>query len=724
MSTPFLQRQSSGTDRFKETIKRRLARISLAVGLVAATCTTNSLAARATAEDRVADTSAAILAGGDAGTDWASYGRTYSEQHASPLKQINSDNVSRLGLAWSMELPGVHQGATVPLEVDGIIYFTVDHSRVRAVDAATGKLLWLYDPHVGKVAGVGLRFSYGSRGIAYWNHKVYVGTADGRLIAIDAGSGQLIWSAQTTKSGDHRSITGAPRAFEGMVLVGHAGAEAYDVRGYVTAYDAETGARRWRFFTVPGDPKKGFENSAMAVAAKTWNGKWWKYGGGGTVWNAITYDPDLDQVYIGTGNGLPWNRNIRSPGGGDNLFICSIVALDAKTGKYKWHYQTTPGDEWDYDSTTDLVTTTMNIRGNSRKVLFQANKNGFFYIIDRTDGKLISADKFAKTTWADRVDLTTGRPVENPSARYNQSTVTFWPGATGAHNWTPMAFNKRTGLVYIPTMEMPGQWNDEGITGQNFVPKSGQINTGLVMSYVHDVPTNAGTSALLAWDPAAQKPAWKVATPLLWNGGVMTTEGDLVFQGNGDGWFNAYDARTGKSLWKFYADMGISGAPITYSVNGKQYVTVIAGWGSAGAALMGSLGASNGWISRMQPHRLLTFVLDGTAKLPANLPTPSRTTPIDDPAFTIDPRKVAAGGALYSVTCVWCHGVGAVAAGFAPDLLASTIPLSPEAFKRIVHQGIKDQGMPDYPELTETQLESLRHFIRSRAREDLGTSTK
>ncbi|MDB5697619.1 MAG: quinohemoprotein ethanol dehydrogenase [Alphaproteobacteria bacterium] len=653
------------------------------------------------------------------GADWISYGRTYDEQHHSPLREINRANIGRLGLAWSLELPGLHSAATVPLAVDGVLYFAADQAIVHAVDAVTGKLLWTYNPDVAKVAGIRMRGQWGTRGLAFGYGKLFVGTQDGRLIAVDSRTGKPVWSVQTVEAGDGRYITGAPRVFNGLVLIGHAGADMAPVRGYVTAYDVATGAQRWRFHAVPGDPAKGFENAAMAMAAKTWTGEYWKYGGGGTVWNAMTYDPDFNTIYLGTGNGAPWNSRIRSPGGGDNLFLASIVALDADTGAYKWHYQQNPAETWDYNSAMDITLATLTIDGAPRKVLMQAPKNGFFYIIDRATGKLLSAEKFAKATWASHVDLDTGRPVELPNVRYDNSEVHLWPSPSGAHSWQPMAYNPHSGLVYIPTIELAGSWDDRGIDRKRWASHPGQMNAGIHV-FQSDIPPAAGTSSLLAWDPVRQRKVWEVKTPGVWNGGVMTTAGGLVFQGQGDGMFNAYAADTGKPLWRFDGHMGIVGAPITYIANGRQYVTILAGWGGSGAGFMGSLSAQYGWVARKHTNRVLTFAMDGRARLPANLPPPGRELPIDDPAFALDQAKAERGAALYSSTCMACHGSGVVAAGYAPDLRASPVPLAEDLFKNVVHGGLLlEQGMPTYGELTDSQLEELRHYIRARARETI-----
>lgn len=686
-----------------------------------------SLAGVALAADAGTTIDAGAIGNDTSGQNWAAYGRTYSEAHASPLSEINKNTIGHLGLVWSMELPGVRAAATVPLAVDGVLYFAVDRAVVHAVDAATGKELWTYDPEVYKVPGVAepmpgikLRQHWGTRGIAFWRGKVYVGTPDARLIAIDAKTGRLVWSRQTTKPSEGGNITGAPRAFDGLVLIGHGGSDVTPVRGYVVAYDAETGRERWRFYTVPGDPAKGFENKAMAMAAKTWSGKWWKYGGGGTVWNAMTYDPKMDRVYLGTGNGAPWNWHIRSPKGGDNLFIGSIVALDAKTGAYIWHYQATPGDSWDYDDSMDITLATLTIDGEPRKVILNAAKNGFFYVLDRESGKLVSAEKFAKVDWAERIDLQTGRPVLNPQIDiyYRRSeTVHFWPSGVGAHSWQPMSFNIDSGLEYIPKIEMEGAWDPIGEEKiETWTYKLGQFNAGM-QTHPGDIPANAGTSTLLAWDPVKQRKVWEIATPGVWNGGTMTTAGGLVFQGQGDGLFNAYAADSGKMLWSFDTHMGIAGAPITYLANGRQYVTVIAGWGASGAGFMGTLAAQMGWVSRIHTQRVVTFALDGQAQLPADLAPRQTVTPVDDPSFQVDAAKADEGGVLYSNTCAACHGSGAVAAGYAPDLRASAVPLSENAFEHTVREGgLLRQGMPPYAELSDVELEQLRHYIRACAR--------
>jgi quinohemoprotein ethanol dehydrogenase len=662
----------------------------------------------------------AVLANDADGTNWPAFGRTFSEGHYSPLDQINGDTVQRLGLAWTLDLD-VSNSITAPLAIDGVIYLGAGHGVIHAVDVKTGKLLWRYDAKAPEVAAQKMRVAWGIRGLAAWNDKIYAGTTDGRLIALRAKDGMLVWSAQTVDPADGATITGAPRAFNGKIIIGFSGGDFSALRGYVTAYDAETGSQAWRFYFVPGKPgtKDGAaSDEVMAKATATWTGEWWKYGGGGAAWNAITYDPDFNRIYVGTGNGTPMNWKIRSPQGGDNLFIASVVALDADTGKYAWHYQTAPGDAWDYDSATDMTLTTLAIDGQQHKVMLHAAKNGFMYVIDRQDGKLLSADKLGTVTWAERVDLVTGRPVLAPGARYETKNIQLWPSFQAVHHWTPQSFSPRTGLLYIPTLEMPAEFGDVGFDKVNYKPRAGTPDyTGLPMGE-GDIPADAGRSILKAWDPIAKKAIWQVETPGVSNGGTVATAGSLVFQGLADGYFHAYSATDGKELWKFFAGVAVTGVPITYSVDGKQYVTITAGPLGGSTAAFGSLSGRWGWNSGVHPRRLLTFVLDGAAPLP---PTPPRqvAVPLAAPEFKVDAVKVKLGAAQYP-RCILCHGFGVVAGGIAPDLRASPVPLSVEAFNHILRDGsLVARGMPRYPELSDEQLDGLRHFLRQKAREAL-----
>jgi len=647
------------------------------------------------------------------GHNWAAYGRTFSETHYSPLTEVNRETVARLNLAWTRDLDVTNNLAT-PLAVDGVIYVASGYSFVHAIDAKTGAVLWRYDPEVAKVVGTKLRTGWGIRGLAFWKGRLFVGTHDGRLVSLDAKKGTLIWSVQTIDSNDGTFISGPPRVFNDKVVIGFGGADFGPARGYVTAYDTATGKQVWRWWTVPGDPAKGFENPAMEMAAKTWTGEWWKYGGGGTVWNAMTYDPEFNRLYLGTGNGDPWNWKIRSPGGGDNLFLCSVVALNADTGEYVWHYQTTPGDSWDYNSAMDMTLATLNIGGTPRKVLLHAPKNGFFYVIDRVDGKLISAEKLGKVTWATKVDMATGKPILTPNARYENGPVTLWPSFQGVHNLYAQSFSTRTGFTYVQTIEMSATYDDTGIDPKNWHPLPLSIQYAGFPFSDGDAPADAGKSFLTAWDPVRQRPQWQVPTPGPHNGGTLATAGDLVFQGQADGYINAYDATSGRKLWSFYAATAALGTPITFSIGKTQYVSILTGPMHGAPGGFGSMAAQFGWDPRIHPRRLLTFVLDGKAKLPPT-PPPTFAKPLDGTEMTVDEALVKEGIQQWS-RCQLCHGPGAVAGGTAPDLRASTIPLNAALFSLTVRTGIEARGMPKFLELSDRELDALRHYIRYRAR--------
>jgi quinohemoprotein ethanol dehydrogenase len=511
---------------------------------------------------------------------------------------------------------------------------------------------------------------------------------------------------------DVRFISGAPRVFDGKVIIGHGGADVGAIRGYVTAYDAETGKQLWRFYAVPGQPGVDTDETTQ-IASKTWAGKWWTQGGGGTVWNAITYDKEFDTIYIGTGNGAPWNRKVRSAGQGDNLFLCSVVALDAKTGKYKWHYQTNPGESWDYNSSMDMQLADLTIDGKPRKALMHAPKNGFLYVIDRKDGKLISAEPFVPVTWAKGIDLKTGRPIENPNIRYENGPVTVSPGPNGAHSWTPMAYSPQTRLVYIPTIEMATTYDDRGIPLENWKRMPGAAIDFAVMPAM---ASGGARSSLVAIDPVTQKHVWQVPTPAHFPAGVMATGGGLVFQGQSDAKFNAYEAKTGKLLWSFDAKAPIVSPPISYKAGGRQYVTLIVGAGVT-AGFLGTYFQENGGVEyRSQARRILTFALDGKQTLPARVPYKAVAT--EDPDFYSNDAAAEAGMATYIRRCFVCHGGDAISGGLAPDLRTSEAITDKDVFTSIVHEGmLVPNGMPRFEELSEMERENLRQYIRTRANE-------
>lgn len=639
--------------------------------------------------------------------NWLSYGRTYSEQRYSPLTRINDKNAQKLGLAWFADLDTNRAQEATPLVVDGVMYVSTAWSLVKAYDARTGKLLWAYDPQVHRELGLNACCDVGNRGVAVWNHKIYVGVYDGRLVALDAATGKPVWSTLTVDTSKPYTITQAPRVVRGRVIIGNSGGE-YGTRGYISAYDAETGKLAWRFFTVPGDPSKPFENNAMARAAKTWSGEWWKLGGGGPVWDAISYDPKLNLLYFGTGNGVQWARSARSAGKGDNLYLASIVALHADSGEYAWHYQATPGEEWDFDAVQQLVLAELKVDGKSREVLMQANKNGFFYVLDRKIGALISAKAIVPVNWANGVDLKTGRPIENKDARYSETgkAVDIKPGPLGAHNWQPMAFNAKTGLVYIPAQQVPIHYTP--------LPRLPVASLGWNLGVAPSALSSQNEGFLLAWDPVHQREAWRVAYKGPWNGGVVTTAGNIVAQGDAAGNFNVYRADNGEKLWSMFVQSGIIAAPSTFEVAGEQYIAVLSGWGGSYALSGGKAAAMSGNLRNVS--RLLVFKLGAGGTLP---PLEPRALVINPPPEPADAASIARGEPLFDQYCSACHGEHAIGGGVVADLRASNF-LGMDFFYNIVLDGaLKDAGMASFKSaLNRDDVTAIRNFIVHRANQD------
>lgn len=657
----------------------------------------------------IAGTAHARRAPAGGSVNWPAHGGGSEETDYSALAQIDAANVGRLGLAWYLDLPGERMLEATPLAVNGVLYFTGSYDKVYAVDAARGKLLWTYDPQVWSHAPQKLRYALPcNRGVAYEHGRIFVGSIDGRLIALDASAGNVLWSTQTTSPSSVQTITGAPRAFDGKVIIGNGGAD-FGARGYISAYAAATGRQLWRFYTVPGSAQENRGDAAMEKAAATWRGAFWRTGTGGGPWDGMTFDRDLNRVYVGTGNAAPYDPEQRSPGGGDNLYTASIVALDADTGKYLWHYQLNPRDSWDFDSAEQITLAELPIDGRRRKVLMQAPKNGFLYVIDRISGKLISAGKIGKVTWADRIDVASGRPVEEKDIRYQHGPVTIWPSPLGAHNWQSMSFSPQTGLLYIPYMQLGMRYAKGQGTGKEV------SMVGISMSIVEsDAQDHKG--ALLAYDPLRQKVRWKVPHAYFWNGGTLATGGGLVFQGTADGYFTAYDALTGRVLWRFDAGLGIISAPISYSVGGNQYVSVLVGYGGSNSA--GDL-MNAGWKYGAQPRRLLTFRLNGEAALPPAAAPDLAVHPVDVSSLRIDPADTGPGELLFTLNCAACHGLNAVSAGApAPDLRESPIATDPKGFWRVLHDGaLLQRGMPRFDGLDATQARQIQAYILLKARE-------
>ena len=651
---------------------------------------------------------------------WMMDGRNYSAQRYSPLKSIDETNVQQLGLAWYAELDTLRGVEATPLYVDGVLYNISAWNIASAYDAKTGRRLWTYDPKVPREWGRYACCEPVARGLAFWKGKVIIATLDGRLIGLNAKNGKPVWTAQTFTKDWPYSITGAPRVFDGMVVVGNGGADL-GVRGFVSAWDADTGKFLWKFYLVPGDPAKGPDGAAsdsvMAMAAKTWSGEWWKWGGGGTAWDSINYDPELGLIYIGTGNGGPDAQLYRSPLRGDNLFLCSIVALDARTGAYRWHYQEVPEEDWDYTCTSSIVQADLTIDGQPRKVLLHAPKNGFFYVIDRTNGKFISAKNHVPVTWTTGIDPVSGRPAINPEAHYGLDPVLVAPGPGGGHNWFPMAFNPQTGLAYFPQYE---HWFVYALD-PDFVPKPFRSNGGwggysgealkkrLELQKLID---QREKTALVAWDPVKQEVRWKVPLPRHGNGGVLTTAGNLVFEGTTKQTFAAFRATDGQLLWEMPVQSAPVAGPITYEMNGVQYVAVNAGWGGGAAQVERGAGTAQNRASA----RLLVFRLGGRKQLPPLAAAP----PIPDPPpLRASEETVQKGAAIYARTCAQCHGQLAV--GGVKDLRQMTRETHAQ-FNDIVLKGLRVQkGMASFANLLSVdEVEAVHAYLISRAQEDWG----
>ncbi len=699
-------------------------------GIFVITCLAGSLlmmAACSTEPEPVESITAAAPVTSSARTesvDWPLHGLDDAEQRFSTLDQIHAGNVDKLGLSWYFNFGSNRGLEATPIVIDGVMYLTGTWSRVYAFNAVTGELLWQFDPEVPGAWAINACCDVVNRGVAVADGKVFVGTLDGRLIALNAASGEVVWETLTIDQSKRYAITGAPRVVRDKVFIGNGGAEFAGVRGYVSAYHIETGEMFWRFYTVPGDPSQPFENPILEQAAETWTGEWWALGGGGTVWDSMAYDAELDLLYIGIGNGSPWNQFYRSPQGGDNLFLASIVALRPDTGEYAWHYQTTPGETWDFTATQHMILADLEIEGTMRKVIMQAPKNGFFYVLDRQTGELISTEKYVTVNWASHVDMETGRPVEDPQARYyNFDDGPQWviPGAAGGHNWQPMSYNPVTGLVYIPAIESGMPY----MSSETFKADAYSFNTGtgfgggapsfdqpgLQGQTAQDQPAPsappASTGHLLAWDPVTQQEVWRVDFPERWNGGVLSTAGNLVFHGNIHGEFVAYAADTGARLWSFPAQSAIIAPPVTYMVDGVQYVTIVAGWG--GAAGMSGGPAVVSARSSHNIHRVLTFRLQGDAVLPD--PPPAQTLP-EPPQVELPAESIARGEKGYAGYCAICHGVGTFSGGVTPDLRYSPF-LDNDAWFDIVNGGLlESNGMVSFAEvLSREDAADIRAYV-------------
>jgi quinohemoprotein ethanol dehydrogenase len=637
---------------------------------------------------------------------WLSVGRTYDEQRFSPLTQITTSNVAKLGLAWYADLDTNRGQEASPLVIDGVLYVTSAWSKVFAYDARSGKPLWTYDPKVPPEWGIRGCCDVVNRGLAAWDGNVFVVSYDGRLIAINAKTGKRTWEVDTIDRSKPYSSTGAPRIAKGKVIIGNGGAEI-GVRGYVSAYDAKDGKLAWRFYTVPGDPSKPYENEQMRAAAKTWSGDlYWKLGGG-TAWDGIAYDPSTNLVYFGTANGTPWVAEARSPGGGDNLFTNSIIAVNLDTGVYAWHYQTTPAETWDFDATSPFAIADLQLASGKRRALMQASKNGFFYALDVATGQLLSADKFTTVSWATHVDMQTGRPVEVPEARFGKTglPVIVQPGAQGAHSWHPMSYSPRTKLVYFPLVETSTAFAPD----PNYKLREGAANTAMgrapptLYDDLHSDAPRTSRSYMVAWDPVARKEIWRSDLRGTVASGVLSTAGGLVFQGSQRGELAAYRDRDGQKLWTTDPQTGVVAAPISYAVGGEQYIALLAGFGSRD-------------YYTGNKSRLLVYKLDGKAQLPAPGPLPPARQ-LNPPTAFGTAEQISGGADTFQVHCAMCHETAFGNRGLFPDLRYSPMINSAEAFRSVVIDGLlQPRGMVSFRErISADEAEAIRAYLTKRA---------
>ncbi len=652
--------------------------------------------------------------------DWLSLGGDHMMQHYSPLNQITKENVTELGYAWEYDastiIGNVPRGLeATPIVVDGIMYTSGAWGAVYALDAKTGKQLWIYKPEVDASYGRRSCCDVVNRGVAVWEGKVYVGTLDGYLVCLNGENGSVLWSKDTfTDRTKAYTITSPPQVAGNIVMIGNSGGE-YGVRGYVTAYDLKTGEEKWRFWIVPGDPANGYESAEMEMAAKTWDPKsHWPSGMGGTAWGESAYDPELNLLYVGTGNSTPYPIWFRSPAGGDNLFLSSILAINPDNGKLVWHYQTTPAEIWDYTATQNIVLADIDIEAKPRKVLMMAPKNGFFYVLDRATGQLISAEKYTKVNWASHVDLKTGRPVLTENGQwYKDKPRLVVPYLGGGHVWQPMSFNPTTGLVYIPERAVPQVF--KSFDTYQWLPDVDNTNLDYANMYkfkknVPEQITSAEdtlrSESLLAWNPVTQKIAWKFPEggP---DGGTMSTP-NLVFQGTRTGYFNVHDASTGEKLKSIFTGTGIMAAPTTYSIDGEQYVAVMAGYG--GAETSGYL-PDAAFFQYENKGRIIAFKLGG-----GETPLPPKQKKIETPAppdVKIKEELITKGFSLYGFYCEICHGkFGDLHTSQHPDLSKMTVAKH-MVFNDILLKGILSQnGMASFSNsLSEEDVEAIHQYL-------------
>lgn len=664
--------------------------------------------------------------------EWLTAGRDAGGTHYSPLDGINGGNAARLGFAWQYRL-GMHRGLeATPIVVDGVMYTSGPWGHVYALDAATGKLLWEFDPRVPGGYGKYACCDIVNRGVAVWQGRVYVVSLDGYLDAIDARKGRLLWRVNTLPPhapGTYYYVTGAPLIAGKVVVIGYGGADFKGVRGSISAYSLATGKFRWRFYTVPRDPRLGPQDQPqLRTAVKTWPSRYdWSMGGGGTVWDGLAYDRELDLVYLGTANASPYHGEINPAKYGDELYIASIIAVHADTGGMAWYYQEVPGEGFDYDTTSPLVLTRLMVDGRPRRVIMQASKDGFLYVLDRATGEFLSGKRFAYVNWTEGLDPKTHEPIPRPSLDWTHSPALVWPSPIGAHNWQPMSFDSSTGLVYVPVVESPmvyvntahrragliqGNFTLAFFLPEDYSPKALESLYGPLpplRDLARGGPPPVSRGFIRAIEPLSGRVVWQRRTASIWDGGILSTGGNLVFQGDADGYLGVYAADSGKLLKRIDVGTSIMAAPMTYRVGGVQYVSVMAGYG--GALLYQPFPQASAAYRFGNEDRIVTFRLGGG---PTPMPPPFHPAALPAlPPRTGTARQIARGEVLYNRHCSRCHAFGR---GLLPDLRRTPAALS-SAFYAIVLDGADQaNGMGRFDsDLTRADAEAIHAYLVDQA---------